>query len=162
MGGAGNSCPRLPRRSRPGARLLHQRATPSRLQESDLLSAHDGVNANVVTGLRFKDHLRDAEFQVEVIPNQGSGAAAMRIEAVRRIFPRCWFNEPTTEAGRDALGFYHEKKDEQRDVGLGPEHDWSSHAADAFGLMAIAYEEPSRLAAFNRPIDWSKYGSSLV
>jgi len=123
---------------------------------------HDGVNANVVTGLRFKDHLRDAEFQVEVIPNQGSGAAAMRIEAVRRIFPRCWFNEPTTEAGRDALGFYHEKKDEQRDVGLGPEHDWSSHAADAFGLMAIAYEEPSRLAAFNRPIDWSKYGSSLV
>ena len=123
---------------------------------------HDGVNANVVTGLRFKDHLRDAEFQVEVIPNQGSGAAAMRIEAVRRIFPRCWFNEPTTEAGRDALGFYHEKKDEQHDVGLGPEHDWSSHAADAFGLMAIAYEEPSRLAAFNRPIDWSKYGSSLV
>src|SRR4029078_1368736 len=38
-----------------------------------------------------------------------------------------------------------------RDVGLGPEHDWSSHAADAFGLMAIAYEEPSRLAALNPP-----------
>jgi hypothetical protein len=31
---------------------------------------------------------------------------------------------------------------QQRDVGLGPAHDWSSHAADAFGLMAIAYEEP--------------------
>ena len=61
---------------------------------------HDGVNANVVTGLRFQDHLRDAEFQVEVIANQGSGAAAMRIEAVRRIFPKCWFNELTTEAGR--------------------------------------------------------------
>jgi hypothetical protein len=28
------------------------------------------------------------------------------------------------------------RKDEQRDVGLGPEHDWSSHCADAFGLMA--------------------------
>jgi hypothetical protein len=25
---------------------------------------------------------------------------------------------------------------------LGPDHDWSSHAADAFGYMAIAYEEP--------------------
>lgn len=25
----------------------------------------------------------------------------------------------------------------QRDVGLGPKHDWSSHAADAFGLMAM-------------------------
>lgn len=52
------------------------------------------------------DHLRDAEFQVEVISNQGAGAAAMRIEATRRIFPRCWFNELTTEAGRDALGYY--------------------------------------------------------
>jgi phage terminase large subunit len=115
---------------------------------------HDGVNANVVTGLRFQDHLRDAEFQVEVIPNQGSGAAAMRIEAVRRIFPRCWFNETTTEAGRDALGYYHERKDEQRDVGLGPERDWSSHCADAFGLMAVAYEEPSRLASFSRELKY--------
>jgi hypothetical protein len=68
----------------------------------------------------------------------GSGAAAMRIEVVRKLFPKCWFNEVTTEAGRDALGYYHEKKDEARDVGLGPEHDWSTHAADAFGLMAIA------------------------
>ena len=66
----------------------------------------------------------------------------MRIEAARRVFPRCWFNESTTEAGRDALDYYHERKDENRNVGLGPEHDWSSHAADAFGLMAISYEEP--------------------
>ena len=42
------------------------------------------------------------------------------------------------------LGYYHERKDDARNVGLGPEHDWSSHAADAFGLMAIAYEEPAR------------------
>jgi hypothetical protein len=48
---------------------------------------------------------------------------------------RIWFNASTTEAGRDALGYYHERKDENRDIGLGPEHDWSSHAADAFGLM---------------------------
>jgi len=47
----------------------------------------------------------------------------MRIEAVRRLFPWCSFNEATTEAGLDALGYYHEKKDEQRDVGLGPSHD---------------------------------------
>ena len=66
----------------------------------------------------------------------------MRIEALRRLGPQLWFNEATTEAGRDALGFYHERKDDVRNVGLGPEHDWSSHAADAFGLMAVAYEEP--------------------
>jgi phage terminase large subunit len=77
------------------------------------------------------------------IKNSGAGAAMMRIEAARRVFPRCWFNETTTEAGRDALGYYHERRDPNRNVGLGPEHDWSSHAADAFGYMAIAYEEPA-------------------
>jgi phage terminase large subunit len=119
---------------------------------------HDGVNENNLTGKRYADHLRDAEFDVTVIPNQGRGAAMMRIEAVRRIFPKVWFNETTTEAGRDALGFYHERKDEKRNVGLGPEHDWSSHGADAFGLMAISYEEPSRARAFNRKIEMPKMG----
>jgi phage terminase large subunit len=67
------------------------------------------------------------------IKNTGAGAAMMRVEAARRIFPRCWLNEKTTEAGRDAPGYYHERRDENRNVGLSPEHDWSSHAADAFG-----------------------------
>ena len=39
--------------------------------------------------------------------------------------------------------------------GWGPEHDWSSHAADALGLMAICYEEPGREVSFNRAI---RYG----
>jgi phage terminase large subunit len=114
---------------------------------------HDGVNTNAITGLRYADHLRDAEFNVTVVPNQGAGAASMRIEAVRRLFPKVWFNADATEAGRDALGYYHERKDEAHDIGLGPEHDWSSHAADAFGLMAISYEEPSttRRIAINYP-----------
>jgi len=84
----------------------------------------------------------DAGFDVDVIPNQGSGAAMMRVEAARRIFPRCWFNETTTQAGLEALGFYHERKDEARNVGLGPANDWSSHACDSFGPMAVVYEEP--------------------
>lgn len=104
---------------------------------------HDGVNENNVTGKRYYDHLRDAGFDVpQPIANQGRGAAMMRVEAARRVFAQCWFNEATCEAGLDALGYYHERKDEQRDVGLGPEHDWSSHGADAFGLMAVAYEAP--------------------
>lgn len=119
---------------------------------------HDGVNENNITGKRYEDHLRDAEFETRVVKNQGRGAAMMRIEAVRRVFGKVWFNETTTEPGRDALGFYHEKKDEARDVGLGPEHDWSSHGSDAFGLMAIDYEEPSQTRAFNRPISYPRVG----
>jgi phage terminase large subunit len=82
----------------------------------------------------------------------------MRIEAVRRLGPKMWWNEATTEAGRQAVGFYHEKKDENRNVGLGPDHDWSSHAADSLGLMAICYEEPGRAANFNRPIRYANQG----
>lgn len=120
---------------------------------------HDGVNENNILGKRYEDHLRDAGFNVEPsVPNQGRGAASMRVEAVRRLLPKCWFNEETTEPGRDALGYYHERKDEHRGVGLGPEHDWSSHAADAFGLMCVAYEEPSRTKAFARKIEYPKIG----
>jgi phage terminase large subunit len=128
-------------------------------QNAVCILPHDGVNENNITGKRYEDHLRDAGFEVVVVPNQGRGAAAMRIEAVRRIFPRVWFNEATTEAGRDALGYYHERKDETRNVGLGPDHDWSSHAADAFGLMAVAYEDPSRAGAQLKPIDIAPRGA---
>lgn len=122
---------------------------------------HDGVNANNVTGKQYKDHFSDAGFNVAVpMPNQGAGAASMRVEAVRRIFGKCWFNEATTEPGRDALGYYHERKDEARNVGLGPDHDWSSHCADAFGLMAVSYEEPGRARAFNRKIEYPKSGAA--
>ena len=72
---------------------------------------HDGANANNVTGKSYADHLRDAGFTVEPpVKNQGKGAAMMRIEALRRLGPQLWFNEASTEAGRDALGFYHEKQ----------------------------------------------------
>jgi phage terminase large subunit len=127
-------------------------------EKAKVFLPHDGINENNITGKRYEQHLKDAEFDVTTIPNQGRGAAALRIEAVRRIMPKVWFNEGPTEGGRDALGFYHEKRDPDRNVGLGPEHDWSSHGADAFGLMAISYEEPSRARSFNRKIEMPKMG----
>ena len=65
---------------------------------------HDGVATNNITGKRYIDHWIEAGFECGIpIKNTGAGAAMMRIEAARRVFPRCWFNETTTEAGRDAL-----------------------------------------------------------
>lgn len=103
---------------------------------------HDGATNDKVYAVSYESALRDAGFDVQVVPNQGKGAAAARIEAARRLFPRVWFNEAPTKPGRDALGAYHERRDDKRNVGLGPEHDWASHGADAFGLMCVAYEEP--------------------
>ena len=98
---------------------------------------HDGRKHDAVYQVTPQSFLREAGFLVDVVPNQGAGAAMQRIDAVRRLFPSILFNEETTKGGRDALGWYHEKRDEVRGIGLGPEHDWSSHGADAFGLMAI-------------------------
>jgi phage terminase large subunit len=108
---------------------------------------HDGVRTNDITGKRLEDHLGEAGFDTRTIPNQGPGAAKARIEAVRRLLPRVWFNEGPTEAGREALGWYHEKRDPKRNLGLGPNHDWSSHGADAFGLMAIDHKDPRKAAS---------------
>lgn len=114
---------------------------------AECILPHDGAKEDAITAIRYEDHIRAAGFEVQTIPNQGKGAALKRVEVARRIFPRIWFNEPTTEPGLAALGWYHEKRDEDRNIGLGPDHDWASHGADAFGLMCVAYEEPVKRAA---------------
>lgn len=129
--------------------------TPDRAQ---IWLPHDGASQDKVFDVSYESALRDAGYFVTVVPNQGRGAAAMRIEAMRRLFPRMWFNEDTTEAGREALGYYHERKDEVRGIGLGPDHDWSSHGCDAAGLACIIYDEP-QVAARAREVHHYGEGS---
>lgn len=109
--------------------------------KADIWLPHDGSTNDRVYDVSFESAFRQAGYAVTVIPNQGKGAAKARIEALRRVFPSVWFNEDTTEPGRDALAWYHEKRDDKRNIGLGPEHDWSSHGADAAGLMAIVHSQ---------------------
>ena len=113
---------------------------------------HDGERADHLTADKFADHIQAAGFRTQTVKNQGKGAAMKRVEATRRLFPSISFNEKTTEGGRDALGWYHEKRDEARNIGLGPEHDWASHGADAFGLMCVAHEQPKKAQV----IDYSR------
>jgi phage terminase large subunit len=107
---------------------------------------HDAAqtHADNPTGMDFEAQLRQSGFQTRKV-HSPPGIVMQRIATVRRLFPRIFFNKDKTEGLRSALGWYHEKKDEKREIGLGPDHDWSSHAADAFGLMAISYEEPRKV-----------------
>jgi phage terminase large subunit len=52
-------------------------------------------------------------------------------------------NEATTVPGLEALAAYHAKVDAQRGIDLGPDHDWASHDADAWGLMCVHCQEQS-------------------
>lgn len=136
----------------------HVKWLRERWPDAHIWLPHDGINENNITGKRYVDHLREAGFKADTIPNQGKGAAMQRVEAVRRLGPKFIFHETNTEAGRQALGFYHERRDDIRNIGLGPEHDWSSHAADSFGLMAVHYEPPSSSANFNRKLAYGDRG----
>lgn len=114
---------------------------------------HDGATNDRVHDVSYESALRAAGFEVQVIANQGAGAAMKRVEAARRLFPTMWFDETKCAGGLDAVGWYHEKRDNERNIGLGPNHDWASHGADAFGLAAVAYELPpsgAKEAAFVR------------
>jgi hypothetical protein len=67
----------------------------------------------------------------------GSGGWALAAVDKAKL-PRLMIGE-----ARDAIGWYHEKKsNDDRNIGLGPNHDWSSHGADSFGLMCIHYDQP--------------------
>ncbi len=103
---------------------------------------HDGATNDRVIDVSYESAIRSAGYKVTVVPNQGKGAAAARIEEGRRLFANVWFDEETTVGGRRALGWYHERRDPQRNIGLGPEHDWASHGADAFGLAMVSYQPP--------------------
>lgn len=121
--------------------LRSQKYTPERAK---IILPHDGSKPGDVYNISYRSAFEAAEYDVEVIENQGAGAAMLRVEALRRVFPSSWFNEETTRGGLDALGWYHEKIDDQRNIGLGPDHDWSSHSADAAGLVAVVYEAPTQ------------------
>jgi phage terminase large subunit len=125
--------------------------TPDRLH---IWLPHDGDTQDKVHDVSYRSALEQAGYVVTVIPNQGKGAAMLRVEAARRLFPQIWFHQETTQPGLDALGWYHEKRDPARNIGLGPEHDWSSHGADSFGLMCVAYEMPTPNA--NQPLKYRK------
>ena len=125
-----------------GAHLNWMRSqgyTPDRCK---IYLPHDGDQQDKVFDTSYRKAFEAAGYTVEIIPNQGKGAAMQRVEKARELVPRMWFDEKRTEAGRKALGWYHPKIDEKRQIDLGPDHDWSSHSADAFGGGCVAYEEP--------------------
>lgn len=105
---------------------------------------HDGDTQDKVFDTSYRKALEAAGYNVEIVPNQGKGAAMQRVEKARQLFPRMRFDEEKCAAGLKAIGWYHEKRDTERGIGLGPNHDWSSHSADAFGTGCVAYEEPRK------------------
>lgn len=78
------------------------------------------------------------------------------IDLARMMISRMWFDEKKCAIGIDALRQYREKRDEKRGIELGPLHDWTSHAADAFRYLCAGFNEtqPKRSEFESANISW--------
>lgn len=66
------------------------------------------------------------------------------IQAVRAMFSKCWFDE-SCDSGVNALAQYQrEYDDDKKCFKEKPLHDWTSHYADAFRMLAIAWREEAK------------------
>jgi phage terminase large subunit len=120
--------------------------------KAEVVLPHDGRQADKVFSVSYESEIKKAGFSVRVIDNQGAGAAMGRIEASRKMFNQMWFDSEKCEGGLDALGWYHEKMDTTRNIGLGPCHDWSSHANDAFGMVAVSVDILNKQRTISRRV----------
>lgn len=70
------------------------------------------------------------------------------IQAARMSLGRCWFDEEKCKDGLEALRQYQREFDEDKKAFRErPRHDWTSHPADAFRMLAVAWREQEPEAA---------------
>lgn len=67
------------------------------------------------------------------------------IEASRNLLPRCWFSRHRCHRGINALKSYRKEWDALRNTfKTSPVHDWASHAADAFRILAWGFRDEKK------------------
>lgn len=80
------------------------------------------------------------------------------VQAARAVLGRCWFDETKCEDGLNALLHYRRKHDNKADAfSIKPVHDWASHPADAFRMLAIAEKRPEEQAPAKPPDVFAAY-----
>jgi phage terminase large subunit len=75
------------------------------------------------------------------------------------FIPKCWFDAKKCARGIDALKLYRSEFDEKlQSFKPRPLHDWTSHAADAFRYLAMAFDRRINPKSFGRKINYSNTG----
>jgi hypothetical protein len=79
---------------------------------------------------------------MQIVPDIGIQPG---ISYTRDLLSRCWFDEDKCSEGIEALRQYqHEFDEDTKAFRKTPRHDWTSHCADAFRQMAVAWvQEPT-------------------
>jgi phage terminase large subunit len=101
---------------------------------------HDAEAKRMESQKTIQQQFQEAGFRTEIVDKLEIKDG---IQQARKLFPRIWFDKTNTAPLIKALENYHKNWDEVKKVFQDhPCHDWSSHAADSFRYLAVAYNEP--------------------
>lgn len=100
---------------------------------------HDARARELGTGRTRVETLLELKRRPRLVPDH---RVMDGINAARVSFPRIWIDAEKCRYGLEALRQYRSEYDEKKKVFKDtPRHDWTSHAADAFRYMAMAWRE---------------------
>lgn len=101
---------------------------------------HDAAARSLETGRTRQQALEKLGVRGEIQKRQSIEDG---INAVRLLLPRCRFDNILTKYGVQCLMNYQKAYDAKNKVFQNkPKHDWTSHSADAFRVLALALREP--------------------
>lgn len=107
----------------------------------DHVLPHDAAARELGTGKTRQETLRALGLKTTILPRHNIDDG---INAVRLLLPKCYFDKVKCERGINALKNYQRKWDSKnRCWSEKPLHDWSSHAADAFRILAMGTKPES-------------------
>lgn len=110
---------------------------------------HDARVRELGTGRTRVETLRSLGRKPRLVP----GHEVMDgINAARLTIPRCWFDADACRDGLEALRQYRADFDDKARVFRDkPKHDWTSHTADAFRYLAMAWRDGRKPAPEPQP-----------
>jgi hypothetical protein len=107
---------------------------------------HDIEVREFSTGVSRKETAGNLGIHFTTVPKIGFEEG---VDAVREIIPITYFDSVRCEEGVNALMHYRKRyNDKSASYSARPEHDWSSHGADAFRYMALSVENIMDYAAY--------------
>lgn len=125
---------------------------------ADHIAPHDIAVRELGTGMSRLEVASSLGIHFRVLPRVSQNARSEvdeRIEAARRILPRCYFDRVKCKAGLDALRSWRRTVNARTGVlNSKPLHDWSSHGSDAFTYAAMGITEQRRVERPRANREW--------
>lgn len=103
---------------------------------------HDAGSHSLQTGITLQKKAQELGINAKILKR---GDLEVGIESVRNLLDICYFDEAKCDFLIKCLENYHKRFNEKMNCySSTPQHDWSSHGADAIRYMAVAREEYGR------------------